>query len=348
MNNIKQLIKEIVNELKFPPPLGDTSDNLPEAMFPKGFKRHSSTCALAALHATKYFLDRGIKNFKIHDGYAILFPDKPRDYKFHNTVTKYRSRNSNDHTWIEFDDGRIFDPTKKQWKNLYGVDPKQVVYYSDRKYTPKEYIDKLKSCCLAPREKELLGLKENDPVAPEEQPGHGKTTSGRKMTYDDLLQATTPARKVKADHNVRVRSIPVSVDNEGHEQWNFRYTSDQATGDPGGAYQGRISFLKGEVGKDDDAIELLCEVDCKCKDYMYRFAYNNAAQGAGQVGRDSLSGVINRKPKPAYDFGVGLCKHLAALRKYLQTKITSVKRSNLFESIGDVAKSGPFTINYYD
>jgi len=193
-------------------------------------------------------------------------------------------------------------------------------------------------------------INENDPVAPEEQPGHGKTNYGRKMTYDDLLQATTPARKVKANHNVRVRSIPVSVDNEGHEQWNFRYTSDQATGDPGGAYQGRISFLKGEVGKDDDAIELLCEVDCKCKDYMYRFAYNNAAQGAGQVGRDSLSGVINRKPKPAYDYGVGLCKHLAALRKYLQTKIkvASTKKQNIFEAVGDVARQGPFKVQYYD
>lgn len=191
-------------------------------------------------------------------------------------------------------------------------------------------------------------LAESEPAAPEEQPGYrGRKTYGKKMSFDDLLQATTPARKEKAQGHVRNRSIPVSVE-EGNEAWNFRYRSDRQTGDPGEPYQGRITFLKGEVGSGDSAKDLQCEVDCECKDYMYRFAYNNAESGAGKVGNDTLSGVINRKPKPAYDYGIGLCKHLASLRKYLQTKIASTRKSNLFEAVDEVAKQGPFTISYYD
>jgi hypothetical protein len=194
-------------------------------------------------------------------------------------------------------------------------------------------------------------LKESEPAPPEEQPGfRGRKTYGTKLTYDELMQATTPKRKEKAQHHVRTRSIPVSVDDEGHEQWNFRYRSDKETGDPGEPYQGRVTFLKGEVGKDDSAKDLQCEVDCECKDYMYRFAYNNAEKNAGQVGPETLSGVINRKPKPAYDYGIGLCKHLTALAKYLRTKISTVqpRTSNLFEAVSDVAKQGPFTVTYYD
>lgn len=191
-------------------------------------------------------------------------------------------------------------------------------------------------------------IDESDEVPPEEKPGRPKKAFGQTMTYDDLLKATTPARKEKAQGHIRNRSIPVSVDDEGHEQWNFRYRSDRQTGDPGEPYQGRISFLKGEVAQGDDAMELQCEVDCECKDYMYRFAYNNASHGAGQVGNDTLSGVINRKPKPAYDYGVGLCKHLASLRRYLETKIKATGKSNLFEAVSDVARQGPFTITYQD
>ena len=89
-------------------------------------------------------------------------------------------------------------------------------------------------------------------------------------------------------------------------------------------------------------------MDCECPDFMFRFAYNDTAKGASKVGPDSLSGCINRKPKPAYDHGEGLCKHLTALGRFLKTKIASTKKSNLFEAIGDVYKQGPFKVEYYD
>jgi hypothetical protein len=166
------------------------------------------------------------------------------------------------------------------------------------------------------------------------------------MTYKELLALTTPERKERAA-NVRVRSIPVSIE-EGLEQWNFRYKSSPQTTVTDEPFEGHITFLKGRVERSDDAMNLECKVDCSCPDFMYRFAYNDTQKGASDIGPDSLSGCINRKPKPAYDYGEGLCKHLAALRRYLQTKILATRRSNLFEAIGDVAKQGPFNITYYD
>ena len=113
-------------------------------------------------------------------------------------------------------------------------------------------------------------------------------------------------------------------------------------------FRGSITFLKGEFEEGDDATKLECKVDCGCPDFMYRFAYNDTAKGASKVGPDSLSGCLNRRPKPAYDEGVGLCKHLISLGRFLKTKIEATRKSNLFEAIDEVAKQGPFNVIYYD
>jgi hypothetical protein len=181
----------------------------------------------------------------------------------------------------------------------------------------------------------------------------GKLTEN--MTYDELLRLTadTPrspddgTNRIERSKNVRVRSIPVSVE-EGLEQWNFRYRSAPGTGNPGKPLEGHITFVKGEVGRNDSAEDLDVKVDCSCRDYKYKFAHNNFKQGAGDIGPDSLNQAINRPPKPAYDIGEGLCKHLTALSKYLQTQIKTTQRSNLFEALRDVARRGPFNITYYD
>ena len=166
------------------------------------------------------------------------------------------------------------------------------------------------------------------------------------MTYKELMALTTDDRKKRAS-DVRVRSIPVSIE-EGQEQWNFRYKSSPTTTVTDEPFEGHILFLKGEVEQSDNATDLDCKVDCGCPDFMYRFAYNDTQKGASDVGPDSLSGCINRRPKPAYDYGEGLCKHLAALSRYLKTKISATRRSNLFEALHDVANQGPFNITYYD
>jgi len=290
---------------------------LQENMFPKGFNRHDAVCAMAAAHATKYFLSKGMKNFKVVEGFARLHPnDEIEDYE--------------SHVWIKFNDGRLFDPTRKQWKVLYNVNPDEVTYDEDEIWEPEDYMDYYHSGWLD------RPLTEN-------------------MSYEELLKLTadTPrspdddTNRIDRSKNVRVRSIPVSAES-GLEQWNFRYKSDKLTGNPGDPLEGHIIFLKGEIDRNDDAVKLECKVDCSCPDYKYKFAYNNYAKGASDIGPDSLNNAINRRPKQAYDIGEGLCKHLSALAKYLATKVTATKKQNIFEAIGDVAKQGPFNITYYD
>ena len=76
-------------------------------------------------------------------------------------------------------------------------------------------------------------------------------------------------------------------------------------------------------------------VDCDCPDYRYRFAYNNFEVGAGILGNPKNktgwqfhNKNIGTPPRPVSqggvgDYGPGLCKHLCALSKFLETKFTS-------------------------
>jgi predicted RNA-binding Zn-ribbon protein involved in translation (DUF1610 family) len=163
------------------------------------------------------------------------------------------------------------------------------------------------------------------------------------MTYNQLLRYVDNGRKDRAD-DVATRSIPVSVD-EGVESWNFRYKSNPST--TGKAYQGAIRFIKRPKAS-KNAADVPCKVDCGCPDFRYRWAYNNSKEDAADIGPNTLNKCINRSPKPAYDYGIGLCKHLVALGGYLQTKIKSSKKSNLFEAIDEISKQGNFTVNCAD
>jgi len=166
------------------------------------------------------------------------------------------------------------------------------------------------------------------------------------MSYNDLLKLTTPERKDRAA-NVTARSLPVSTEN-GLETWNFRYKSSPQTTVTDKPFRGSISFIKGKVGQNNDAMKMKCKVDCSCPDYLYRWAYNNYSNGAGEIGTNSLNKCANRSPKSVYNEGNGLCKHLVALGRFLKTKIQATKKSNLFEMMDDVTNRGPFNINYYD
>ncbi len=165
------------------------------------------------------------------------------------------------------------------------------------------------------------------------------------MTYNDLLKLADKGRKDRSK-NVKVRSIPVSLE-DGKESWNFSYKSDPSVTD--NPFRGSIKFFKEIKSKDNENVaDLPCKVDCSCPDYLYRWAWNNASQNAGEIGPKSLNKCINRRPKPAYYHGEGICKHLIALSGYLKTKIMATRKSNLFEAINEVAKQGPFNITYYD
>ena len=206
-----------------------------------------------------------------------------------------------------------------------------------------------------PSSKELLTLPKGQYKLSDVKRLLKKVSVNETMTYEKLLSLTTKTprnpeddtNRIDRSKTVNVRSIPVSVE-KGLEQWNFRYKStpqDTVTDKP---FEGHITFLKGEVGRNDDAMKLECKVDCGCPDYMYKFAYNNYTKGAGDIGGNSLNKCANRSPKASYDIGEGLCKHLVSLGRYLKTKIASTRKSNLFEAVGDVANQGPFNITYYD
>ena len=105
--------------------------SIKEQMFPKEFDRHSlGSCMAAAELASKYFLKKGIKDFKVVEGWVSLSDDIEDDESSLAT-----------HTWIEFENGRIFDPTKNQWRK-WGYDPYGVkIKKIKKKYTPEEYFD---------------------------------------------------------------------------------------------------------------------------------------------------------------------------------------------------------------
>jgi len=178
------------------------------------------------------------------------------------------------------------------------------------------------------------------------------------MTYNDLsaLADKSPrgadgkTRPERAP-TVRVRSIPVSLE-DGKESWNFRYSSNPSNTavDAKEPLRGSIEFFKEIQDRDrENAADLPCKVDCNCRDFRYRWAYNDYAQNASKIGPDSLNKCINRSPKPAYDLGEGLCKHLIALERYLRTRIRATGKSNLFEAMNEVARSNRnFNIEYYD
>jgi len=178
------------------------------------------------------------------------------------------------------------------------------------------------------------------------------------MTYNKLMQLADKSprgidgltRKQRAK-TVRVRSIPVSMEN-GKESWNFRYASNPSNTarEDQEPLRGSIQFFK-EIKNTStkNAADLPCHVDCNCRDFMYRWAWNDAAKDASQIGPKSLNKCINRRPKPAYNLGEGLCKHLIALEGYLRTKIKAAKKSNLFEAMEEVARTNPqFNIEYND
>jgi hypothetical protein len=108
---------------------------LDEKMFPKEFDRHKlGTCMSAAAMATDYLLSKGIKNFRIIEGWVSF----DGEYEIFNNSPR---GNVASHTWIQFDNGRIFDPTKNQWKT-WGYNPKDVEYIPNlihKEYTPEEY-----------------------------------------------------------------------------------------------------------------------------------------------------------------------------------------------------------------
>ena len=100
-----------------------------DSILPKKFdKNRLGSCMIAAEYATKFLLNKNIKDFKIVEGWVSLFQNQPKN--------EWVS-----HTWIELKNGKILDLTKKQFKQ-WGVNPEDVKYKKiKKKYSPEEYLE---------------------------------------------------------------------------------------------------------------------------------------------------------------------------------------------------------------
>jgi hypothetical protein len=105
----------------------------------KRFKKGS--CMYKAELTTHNLLKKGIKDFKIIEGY-VKFDEDVHD--------KY------EHTWIILK-GKTYDPTLEQFKDIGDIS--SVEYLPKTEFTPKEYLDHCKKYPLEDDQKELLEQK---------------------------------------------------------------------------------------------------------------------------------------------------------------------------------------------
>lgn len=138
-----------------------------------------------------------------------------------------------------------------------------------------------------------------------------------RMTFKQILSVSEPARIDRGKHDVRSRSIGVTSE-DGQETWNFNYKSNPST--TGERHHGYIKFFK-DISNTDNVENLDCIVDCDCEDFKYKWTYNNNKYGISPIGNKSYNGNNGQKPQPYNDLGVGLCKHLVSLGKFLKTSI---------------------------
>ena len=151
------------------------------------------------------------------------------------------------------------------------------------------------------------------------------------MSFKDLWIVSDPARKKRATHVKPKQMFSRSV--EAPDSFIFSYKSDPGWSTTGKRWHGYVKLLK-EGMVNNRAIEIQdvdCQVDCDCHDYRYRWAYNNAKQGAGVLPPDPDAWNDNngQPPQPKSvggvgDMGPGLCKHLMSLVEFLGTKVEPV------------------------
>lgn len=138
-----------------------------------------------------------------------------------------------------------------------------------------------------------------------------------KMSYEDLMRVSDPARKDRASRIPAKSLVAKSVSDR--EAWKFSYKTPRDENTTGLRHQGFIYFYKEEMTPGDNAMKIPCSVDCSCPDYRFRFSYANKQQDAGENGPNSLNRGLNYPS--SINRGPGLCKHLIALKEFLRTNI---------------------------
>ena len=159
------------------------------------------------------------------------------------------------------------------------------------------------------------------------------------MTFDQLFRSSTPSRKNRAKDMQFVNRLPIRAQKkDGY--WDFRYKSGPSNNTTGNSYRGRITFLNPKKGQPAD--RMMCEVDCGCPDYRFRWAYANNKQGASPMGRDSINQcngararITNPRSRP------GMCKHLLSLKDQLRQRLKESQETTVEGKLDEVVNKYP-------
>ena len=89
--------------------------------------RQKGSCMLYAEKVNTALMKRGIKDYKVIEGYVRF----KKEHSFTPTIQ---------HTWIEFNDGKKIDKTKEQF-NEYDLSTMQYIKRNAKIYEPEEYDD---------------------------------------------------------------------------------------------------------------------------------------------------------------------------------------------------------------
>jgi hypothetical protein len=157
------------------------------------------------------------------------------------------------------------------------------------------------------------------------------------LTYNQLFSASSLYRKQRAKGMKveRVTVNPASTNNS----WEFKYKSSPSNNTTGQMWEGRITFIKTDKGR--NAGDIPCMVDCSCPDFKYRFAFANNKHDASPIGSDSLNNCTNTPPNVRNpQQKIGLCKHLVALKNDLHKKLR--ESTNPANSLDEIVKNGNY------
>jgi hypothetical protein len=133
------------------------------------------------------------------------------------------------------------------------------------------------------------------------------------LSFAQLFNLSEPKRIVRSN---TVKGPPLDVKAFDDAQYHiFNFKSNPST--TGLRHHGYIKFNKPK--KTEALTEIPCLVDCTCQDYRYRWAWTNKQRGASKVGAGSMNQALNRAPRITNPTNrPGLCKHILALKNYLQ------------------------------
>ena len=133
------------------------------------------------------------------------------------------------------------------------------------------------------------------------------------LSFSQLFNLSEPKRVVRSK---TVKGPPLDIRAFDDAQYHiFNFKSNPST--TGLRHHGYIKLNRPK--KSEPLTEIPCLVDCTCQDYRYRWAWTNKQRGAGKVGPGSINQAVNKAPRITNPTNrPGLCKHILALKDYLQ------------------------------